>query len=230
MSVPAAAAAADAAPLAASAAALPPAAAAVPVGAGVPDLGTSLLAVVVMVAALAALPWLLRRWQQRGGRWQGRGAAARCRVQVLSSAMIGPQQRVVVVDVAHDGPSPSGVSSGAPAAASSGTSSACLVLGVTPTGITCLHVLPGVVQGADAPGAVPGPCCDAVTTAATTAAALPAGFAAALQQHGPLPGDTQKSAPPQNDTPRNDTFPGGDATVAAPCACAAAHAARPPAR
>lgn len=169
MSVPAA----DAAPLVASAAL--PSSAAVPVGTGVPDLGASLLAVVVMVAALAALPWLLRRWQQRV-LMQGRGAQ-RHHVQVLSTAMIGPQQRVVVVDVAAHGP---------------GASSACLVLGVTAGSITCLHVLPG----ADAPNPVAKPCCG--TTGA--AAVLPTGSVAALQQHcdttSTVPGATPDACAP----------------------------------
>lgn len=85
-------------------------------------MGQMLLIVALFVAALAALPWLIRRLQQRqlGLMPGGAGAAGR----VLSTVAVGPQQRVVTVEV---GPAQQRV---------------VLVLGVTTQQITCLHVLP----------------------------------------------------------------------------------------
>jgi len=82
----------------------------------------TLLIVVLFVAALSALPWLIRRLQARqiGALPGGAGAASR----VLSAVAVGPQQRVVTVEVgpAHQ--------------------RTVLVLGVTAQQVTCLHVLP----------------------------------------------------------------------------------------
>ena len=74
-----------------------------------------------MIGALAALPWLLKRWQAH--RQMAPGALA-VSTQVLSSANIGPGQRVVTVQVGH------------------GAQTTCLVLGVTAQNIHCLHVMP----------------------------------------------------------------------------------------
>lgn len=73
-----------------------------------------------MIGALAALPWLLKRWQQRR---QAAGGSQLVSAQVLSSVNIGPGQRVVTVEVGH------------------GAEKTCLVLGVTTQNIHCLHVL-----------------------------------------------------------------------------------------
>lgn len=73
-----------------------------------------------MVGALAALPWLLKRWQQRR---QVAAGGPLVSAQVLSSVNIGPGQRVVTVEVGQ------------------GTEKTCLVLGVTAQNIHCLHVL-----------------------------------------------------------------------------------------
>ena len=73
-----------------------------------------------MLAGLACLPWLLKRWQQRlqaGRNIQGMSA------QVLASVAVGPGQRVVTVEVGQ------------------GAQKTCLVLGVTAQNIQCLHVL-----------------------------------------------------------------------------------------
>jgi len=81
----------------------------------------TLLLVVLFIGALAALPWLIRRLQQRqAGVQAGGGGASR----VLSAVAVGPQQRVVTVEVgpAHQ--------------------RTVLVLGVTAQQINCLHVLP----------------------------------------------------------------------------------------
>ncbi|MBS0292610.1 MAG: flagellar biosynthetic protein FliO [Proteobacteria bacterium] len=81
----------------------------------------TLLLVVLFVAALAALPWLIRRLQQqRAGLQAGAGAGSR----VVSAVAVGPQQRVVTVEV------------GPP------QQRTLLVLGVTAQQISCLHVLP----------------------------------------------------------------------------------------
>lgn len=89
----------------------------------------TLVVVVFFVAAMACLPWLVRRLQQRhvaGG--SGVGAASR----VVSAVAVGPQQRVVTVEVGPE------------------HARTWLVLGVTPQQIHCLHVLPiaGVGPGA----------------------------------------------------------------------------------
>ena len=83
----------------------------------------TLLLLVLLVAALAALPWLIRRLQQqRAGQLGQAGAMSR----VLSAVAVGPQQRVVTVEV------------GPP------QQRTVLVLGVTAQNINCLHVLPAV--------------------------------------------------------------------------------------
>lgn len=91
--------------------------------AGVDAMGMTqtLLLLVLLIAALAALPWLLRRLQrQRAGPQGQAGAVSR----VLSAVAVGPQQRVVTVEV------------GSP------QQRTVLVLGVTAQQINCLHVLP----------------------------------------------------------------------------------------
>ena len=91
--------------------------------AGVDGMGMTqtLLLMVLLVAALAALPWLIRRLQQqRAGVQAGMGAASR----VLSAVAVGPQQRVVTVEVGPE------------------HARTWLVLGVTGQTMTCLHVMP----------------------------------------------------------------------------------------
>ena len=83
----------------------------------------TLLLLVLLVAALAALPWLIRRLQQqRAGQLGQAGAMSR----VLSAVAVGPQQRVVTAAV------------GPP------QQRTVLVLGVTAQTIHCPHVLPAV--------------------------------------------------------------------------------------
>ena len=80
----------------------------------------TLLIVVLFVGAMAALPWLVRRLQQRhAGGALAAGAASR----VVSAVAVGPQQRVVTVEVGE------------------GAQTVRLVLGVTAQSIQCLHVL-----------------------------------------------------------------------------------------
>lgn len=80
-----------------------------------------------MVGALACLPWLLKRWQQRQ---QAARHVQGVSAQVLASVAVGPGQRVVTLEVGQ------------------GTEKTCLVLGVTAQSIHCLHVLgqPAVSQ------------------------------------------------------------------------------------
>ncbi|TFI49308.1 flagellar biosynthesis protein FliO, partial [Diaphorobacter sp. DS2] len=56
----------------------------------------TLLLVVLFVGALAALPWLIRRLQQRQAGLQAHAGGAS---RVLSAVAVGPQQRVVTVEV-----------------------------------------------------------------------------------------------------------------------------------
>ena len=83
----------------------------------------TLLVVVLFVAAMALLPWLLRRLKQRQSALSGTGAVA---ARVLTAISLGPQQRLVTVEVG------------------TGEARTCLVLGVTAQQITCLHVLPAL--------------------------------------------------------------------------------------
>lgn len=81
----------------------------------------TLLVVVLFVGAMAALPWLVRRVQQRHTAG-GPGGAMPSRV--LSAVAVGPQQRVVTVEVGPE------------------HARTWLVLGVTTQQVSCLHVLP----------------------------------------------------------------------------------------
>ncbi|HQQ71224.1 MAG TPA: flagellar biosynthetic protein FliO [Alicycliphilus sp.] len=87
----------------------------------------TLLLVVLMIAALAALPWLIRRLQQQRAGLQGQAGTMS---RVLSAVAVGPQQRVVTVEV------------GSP------QQRTVLVLGVTAQQINCLHVLPAAAGAA----------------------------------------------------------------------------------
>ncbi|KRC18466.1 flagellar biosynthetic protein FliO [Acidovorax sp. Root217] len=93
----------------------------------------TLVVVVLFVGAMACLPWLIKRLQQRhaaGG--LPAGAASR----VLSAVAVGPQQRVVTVEVGPEG------------------ARTWLVLGVTAQQVSCLHVLAAPSVPA-APAALP---------------------------------------------------------------------------
>lgn len=94
----------------------------------------TLLVVVLFVGAMAALPWLVRRLQQRQA---GGGAFAGAASRVVSVVSVGPQQRVVTVEVGPE------------------HARTWLVLGVTAQQVSCLHVLPVQAAGAGVPG-VPG--------------------------------------------------------------------------
>ena len=111
------------------------------------SMAQALLVVTLFVAAMALLPWLLRRLKQRQSALSGNGAVA---ARVLTAISLGPQQRLVTVEVG------------------SGDARTCLVLGVTAQQITCLHVLP-------VPPAAPG----AAAVAAASDAAFSQAMAAA---------------------------------------------------
>ena len=89
-------------------------------------MGPTLILVALFVAAMACLPWLVRRLQQKNllprGMGMARGATP-VPAQVLGSLAIGPQQRVVTVQVGE------------------GDETVRLVLGVSAQQIQCLHVL-----------------------------------------------------------------------------------------
>lgn len=88
----------------------------------------TLLLLVLFVGGMALLPWAVRRWQAQANLNKGvRGAG-----KVISAIAVGPQQRVVTVEV---GPV---------------SARTWLVLGVTAQQIQCLHVCP-VPPGEQAP-------------------------------------------------------------------------------
>lgn len=90
----------------------------------------SLLPLLLFVAAIASLPWLVRRVQSR----MSQGGATIAGGRVVSALAVGPQQRVVTVQLSR------------------GNQTLTLVLGVTPTSVTCLHTWDErtVAQGASA--------------------------------------------------------------------------------
>lgn len=77
---------------------------------------------VLFIAVMAALPWLLRRWQQR--QLVARGEQG-VQTQLLSTLALSPGQRIVVIEVGQ------------------GPQRTRMVLGVTAQNIHCLHVLEG---------------------------------------------------------------------------------------
>lgn len=82
----------------------------------------SLVTVVLFVLAILSIPFVLRRWQEkRGGLLPG--AVAGPGAKLVSAVAVGPQQRVVTVEVGPEGARTQ------------------LVLGVTAQSITCLHTL-----------------------------------------------------------------------------------------
>lgn len=116
----------------------------------------TLLVVVLFVGAMALLPWLVRRLQQRhaAGGGVGPGAASR----VLSAVAVGPQQRVVTVEVGPE------------------HARTWLVLGVTAQQVSCLHVMAAAPVGAGMSAAV-----------APVAGATPPSFAQAMASASKAP-------------------------------------------
>jgi flagellar protein FliO/FliZ len=87
----------------------------------------SLLTIVLFVALLCAMPFALRKLQQR--RLGAGGSIGLEASKLLSSVAVGPQQRVVTVEVGPQG------------------ARTWLVLGVTGQSINCLHALPATTAG-----------------------------------------------------------------------------------
>jgi len=90
----------------------------------------TLVVVVLFVSAMAALPWLVRRIQQRHA---ASGSTASTASRVISAVAVGPQQRVVTVEVGPE------------------HARAWLVLGVTTQQVSCLHILPASPPGSADP-------------------------------------------------------------------------------
>lgn len=85
----------------------------------------SLIPLVLFVGAIASLPWLVRLVQSRVGSKGALSAGGR----VVSALAVGPQQRIVTVQI------------------SCGRQELTMVLGVTPSSVTCLHKWNASVQG-----------------------------------------------------------------------------------
>lgn len=80
----------------------------------------TVVSVVLFLVILALLPPAVRWFQQRAPGGAANGAASR----IVSTLAVGPQQRVVTVEIGPEG------------------SRTWLVLGVTSQSITCLHTMP----------------------------------------------------------------------------------------
>lgn len=109
------------------------------------------LPAVVLLIVMIGVAWMLQRYRRH---LPGAASQGGPRMQVMSSLSLGPQQRVVTVQVGE------------------GEAGMCLVLGVAPGGITALHSLPLAAE--DAAGPAPG--------ATASAGAGAGGFAARLAQ------------------------------------------------
>jgi flagellar protein FliO/FliZ len=79
----------------------------------------TIVSVVLFLVILALLPLAIRWYQQRAPG----GASASTASRIVSSLAVGPQQRVVTIEVGPEG------------------ARTWLVLGVTPQNVTCLHTL-----------------------------------------------------------------------------------------
>jgi flagellar protein FliO/FliZ len=79
------------------------------------------LPAVVLLIVMIGIAWMLQRYRRH---LPGAASQSGPHLQVMNSLSLGPQQRVVTVQVGE------------------GESSLCLVLGVAPGGVTALHSLP----------------------------------------------------------------------------------------
>jgi flagellar protein FliO/FliZ len=107
------------------------------------------LPAVVLLIVMIGIAWMLQRYRRH---LPGAASQSGPRLQVMNSLSLGPQQRVVTVQVGE------------------GDQSLCLVLGVAPGGITALHSQP--LPASDVTGPPPG----------ATAPFQASGFAARLAQ------------------------------------------------
>lgn len=80
----------------------------------------TIVSVVLFIIVLALLPLAIRWYQQRAAGGASPTAASR----IVSTLAVGPQQRVVTVEVGPEG------------------ARVWLVLGVTPQNVSCLHSMP----------------------------------------------------------------------------------------
>ncbi|HSV54788.1 MAG TPA: flagellar biosynthetic protein FliO [Burkholderiaceae bacterium] len=92
-------------------------------------MGQTLGTVVLFIVLLAMLPWAIKWLQRRAG---AGGAAATSASRLVSALAVGPQQRVVTVEVGPEG------------------ARTWLVLGVAGQNISCLHSMPAGVGAAAA--------------------------------------------------------------------------------
>ena len=88
------------------------------------------LPAVVLLIVMIGVAWMLQRYRRH---LPGAASQGGPRMLVMSSLSLGPQQRVVTVQVGE------------------GEAGRCLVLGVAPGGITALHSLPLTAADAAAP-------------------------------------------------------------------------------
>ena len=89
------------------------------------------LPAVVLLVVMIGVAWMLQRYRRH---LPGVASQRGPRLQVMNSLSLGPQQRLVTVQLGE------------------GEASLCLVLGVAPGGITALHSLPlPMAEAADPP-------------------------------------------------------------------------------
>lgn len=91
------------------------------------------LPAVLLLIVMIGVAWMLQRYRRH---LPGAASQGGPRMQLMSSLSLGPQQRVVTLQLGE------------------GEAGLCLVLGVAPGGITALHSLP--LAAADALGSPPG--------------------------------------------------------------------------
>jgi flagellar protein FliO/FliZ len=89
----------------------------------------SLITVIVFVGLMLSIPFILRRVQQRRGMLPA--GAPGVATRVMSTVSVGPQQRVVTLEVGPE------------------QARTWLVLGVTGQSITCLHAAPAGREALD---------------------------------------------------------------------------------
>ena len=63
----------------------------------------SLVTVVLFVLAILSIPFLLKRWQEKRGGLLPGALAAGSNAKLVSAVAVGPQQRVVTVEVGPEG-------------------------------------------------------------------------------------------------------------------------------
>jgi flagellar protein FliO/FliZ len=90
----------------------------------------SLVTVVLFVCFMLALPFVLRRIQQRRGMLPA-GSGPNTAARIVSTLAVGPQQRVMTLEVGPAG------------------ARTWLVVGVTGQSITCLHSVPAGAEPVD---------------------------------------------------------------------------------